>query len=71
MCLLGIQLGGVHSGCGLSALLWLTVAASAEFQQAHLHHVSSLVALGICLACVFLTCLSAFPFIRGRFHKCV
>ncbi|EFP82900.2 hypothetical protein PGT21_019700 [Puccinia graminis f. sp. tritici] len=63
------HIGGVHSGCGLSALLWLVVAASAEFQQAHLHHVTSLVALGICLACVSLTCLSAFPFIRGRFHN--
>ncbi|WAR59712.1 hypothetical protein PtB15_11B352 [Puccinia triticina] len=63
------HIGGVHSGCGLSALLWLAVASSDQFQHANLHPTSSLVALGICLACVTLTCLSAFPVVRGRFHN--
>jgi hypothetical protein len=63
--------GGVHSGCGLSALLWIIVAASVQFQEAKLHPTILLVALVICLACVALTCFSAFPIIRRPFHKCV
>jgi len=62
------HIGGVHSGCGLSALLWLLVASGARFHEGHLHPTPSLVALGICLGCVTLTCLSALPFIRRPFH---
>ncbi|PLW20512.1 hypothetical protein PCASD_15556 [Puccinia coronata f. sp. avenae] len=63
------HIGGVHSGCGLSALLWIIVAASVQFQEAKLHPTVSLVALGMCLACVALTCFSALPFIRRPFHN--
>ncbi|WAQ84130.1 hypothetical protein PtA15_4A581 [Puccinia triticina] len=63
------HVGGLHSGCGISALLWLSVASSNQFQEANRHHTIPLVALGICLACITITCFSAFPFIRGRHHN--
>ncbi|EFP82906.2 uncharacterized protein PGTG_09874 [Puccinia graminis f. sp. tritici CRL 75-36-700-3] len=63
------HIGGVHSGCGLSSLLWLAVASSNQFLEANLHHAIPSVALSICLACTTLTCLSAFPFIRKRHHN--
>ncbi|KNE90949.1 hypothetical protein PSTG_15643 [Puccinia striiformis f. sp. tritici PST-78] len=63
------HIGGVHSGCGLSSLLWLTVSSSVYFQAASVHNVVTLVSLGICQACLYLTCLSAFPFVRGRYHN--
>ncbi|OAV90555.1 hypothetical protein PTTG_08305 [Puccinia triticina 1-1 BBBD Race 1] len=63
------HIGGVHSGCGLSALLWLSVASSVYFKNTSVHNVITLISLGICQACLYLTCLSAFPFIRGRHHN--
>ncbi|KAA1068634.1 hypothetical protein PGT21_018454 [Puccinia graminis f. sp. tritici] len=63
------HIGGVHSGCGLSALLWLSVASSVYFQNASQHSIITLISLGICQACLYLTCLSAFPFVRGRHHN--
>ncbi|POW00661.1 hypothetical protein PSTT_12984 [Puccinia striiformis] len=61
--------GGVHSGCGLSAFLWQTVASYNYFREAHRHNIGFLVTLGICQACLFITCMSAFPIVRGRFHE--
>ncbi|KAH9448772.1 hypothetical protein Pst134EA_028068 [Puccinia striiformis f. sp. tritici] len=62
------HIGGVHSGCGLSAFLWQTVASYNYFREAHRHNIGFLVTLGICQACLFITCMSAFPIVRGRFH---
>jgi hypothetical protein len=64
-----LKKGGVHSGSGLSALLWLTLGSSIHFQNPSEHNIIILISLGICEACMYLTCLAAFPFIRGRHHK--
>ncbi|PLW45013.1 hypothetical protein PCASD_06977 [Puccinia coronata f. sp. avenae] len=63
------HIGGVHSGSGLSALLWLTLGSSIHFQNPSEHNIIILISLGICEACMYLTCLAAFPFIRGRHHN--
>jgi len=62
------HIGGLHSGCGLSALLWQTVASYNYFRHAKIYNIGFLMTLGICQACLLVTCLPAFPVIRGPFH---
>ncbi|MBW0461049.1 hypothetical protein O181_000764 [Austropuccinia psidii MF-1] len=63
------HIGGIHSGCGTSALVWLVIACYRHFLDAAQYHPSVLVALSICLSCVFATCVTALPVFRGPFHN--
>ena len=66
------NLGGIHSGCGMSALLWLAYAVSGMFSDGHdimpiqrLQHATA----AITLAQLLLTCMSAFPALRHLHHN--
>lgn len=63
------HIGGIHSGCGVSALLWTALTVAYHFKKVSLYPDAILVTLVICLTCLGLCCASAFPFFRGPHHN--
>lgn len=63
------HIGGIHSGCGLSVFLWHVVVTWEFFRHISWYHRAQLAMISICLACLFFTCLSAFPVFRGPHHN--
>ncbi|KAI8451272.1 hypothetical protein BY996DRAFT_4586205 [Phakopsora pachyrhizi] len=63
------HIGGLHSGSGLSAFLWLLVSSCRHFSQIQRYHPIVLISLTTCLGCILLTCISAFPVFRGPHHN--
>ncbi|CAH7677647.1 hypothetical protein BY996DRAFT_4573085 [Phakopsora pachyrhizi] len=63
------HIGGLHSGSGIAALLWILVAFYRHFSHLDRHHPIVLISLAICLGCILLTCITAFPVFRGPHHN--
>ncbi|KAG0151580.1 hypothetical protein CROQUDRAFT_36595 [Cronartium quercuum f. sp. fusiforme G11] len=62
------HIGGLHSGCGTSALFWLALSAYRHFRRPELYHPAVLTLLTISVACILITCLTAMPVVRGPRH---
>lgn len=65
------HLGGIHSGCGLSGLVWLLYKVIVDFTDADIQHDVVLIMGTITLVLVGLCALAAFPWIRNNHHKYV
>ena len=65
----GQHLGGIHSGCGLSGLIWLLYKVIMNFIDTDIQHDAVLVTGTLTLVLVGLSALSAFPWIRNNHHK--
>ncbi len=63
------HLGGIHSGCGVSGLIWLLYKVIMNFIDTDVQHDAVLVMGTITLVLVGLTALAAFPWIRNNHHK--
>ena len=63
------HLGGIHSGCGLSGLIWLLYKVIVDFTDADIQHDVVLIMGTITLVLVGLCALAAFPWIRNNHHK--
>ncbi|CAM6121386.1 unnamed protein product [Calypogeia fissa] len=63
------SVGGIHSGCGLGAIVWLVYALDHSFRNRHLASDAMLgIAIGI-LFLLFLSSLAAFPVLRHIYHN--
>lgn len=63
--------GGVHSGCGISALLWYimyTGLAIAQFKGTSAESIALATTSGLTLLCLFIIITMAHPKIRTRYH---
>ena len=63
------HLGGIHSGCAVSGLLWLLYKVVKIFMNKESQHDAVLVTGFFTLVTVGLSALSAFPWIRNNYHK--
>ena len=63
------HLGGIHSGCALSGLGWLTLKVVETFRQHDVQHDSVLIAGVFTNLAVAISALSAFPWVRNTHHK--
>ncbi|PFH52373.1 hypothetical protein AMATHDRAFT_139898 [Amanita thiersii Skay4041] len=63
------HLGGIHSGCALSGLVWLLYKVIMNFIDTRIQHPAVLVMGMITLTIVGLSALSAFPWIRNNHHN--
>ncbi|KAI8448657.1 hypothetical protein BY996DRAFT_8388018 [Phakopsora pachyrhizi] len=63
------HIGGLHSGCGFSAFLWILVANYRYFSHVKNYHPIVIISLAICAGCILLTCATAFPVVRGAYHN--
>lgn len=63
------HLGGIHSGCALSGLIWLLYKVSMNFTHTNLNHDAVLVMGIVTLLVVGLCALSAFPWVRNNHHN--
>ncbi|KAK2460547.1 hypothetical protein APHAL10511_007017 [Amanita phalloides] len=63
------HLGGIHSGCGISGLIWLLYKVIINFINTDIQHDAVLVTGTVTLVLVGLTALSAFPWIRNNHHN--
>lgn len=64
-----LHYGGIHSGCGVSSLIWLTYSSVLLAQQQVLFTVWAKTFGYAQLSLVTLACLSAVPALRFRFHN--
>ncbi|KAJ7514864.1 hypothetical protein O6H91_23G063600 [Diphasiastrum complanatum] len=63
------SLGGIHSGCGVSAVIWVMYAITRIFRLRHSTPTEILVvACGICFL-LLLSCIGAFPLLRMLHHN--
>ncbi|CAM6128381.1 unnamed protein product [Calypogeia fissa] len=63
------SLGGIHSGCGLGAIMWLVYSLVLDFQYRHIASIQIVgVGLGI-LVLLVLSALAAFPILRHLHHN--
>ncbi|EGG01672.1 uncharacterized protein MELLADRAFT_110784 [Melampsora larici-populina 98AG31] len=67
------HIGGLHSGCGVSAMLWLGLSAYQHFKnhKEKAYHPALLSILSMAILCVVMTCIVATPIVRGPRHKFV
>ncbi|KAL5529069.1 hypothetical protein ACEPAG_5043 [Sanghuangporus baumii] len=63
------HLGGIHSGCALSGLAWLTLKVVNTFRQHDVQHDSVLIAGVFTNLAVAISALSAFPWVRNTHHN--
>lgn len=57
-----LHIGGVHSGCGMSSVLWLGLAIARLLQNPQLTTAAQISIACIILILLLLACLTAFPF---------
>lgn len=62
------HIGGLHSGCGISSLLWLGLSAYEHLKNPHKFHPVVLTFLSISIGCILITCITATPLFRGKRH---
>ncbi|KAF8633735.1 hypothetical protein AX17_004391 [Amanita inopinata Kibby_2008] len=63
------HLGGIHSGCALSGLVWLLYKVIMNYIDVKIQHPAVLVMGTITLCIVGLGALSAFPWVRNNHHN--
>ncbi|KAK1302019.1 hypothetical protein QJS10_CPB12g01073 [Acorus calamus] len=63
------SLGGVHSGCGVSSLAWLTYALIMTIHHRDEYSKVIVVVASTILALLCLSCLAAFPLLRHLHHN--
>ncbi|EGG01674.1 uncharacterized protein MELLADRAFT_110786 [Melampsora larici-populina 98AG31] len=62
------HIGGLHSGCGLSALFWLGLSAYRHLKNPNHFHPVVITLLSISIGCILITCITATPIFRGKRH---
>lgn len=65
------HLGGIHSGCALSGVLWLLFKVVYNFRHLDVNHDAILIMGVITNVAVMISALSAFPWVRNTHHKYV
>jgi hypothetical protein len=63
------HLGGIHSGCALSGVLWLLLKVVNMFRTLDVQHDAVLVWGVVTNLAVMISALSAFPWVRNTHHK--
>ncbi|KAJ7219073.1 hypothetical protein GGX14DRAFT_589811 [Mycena pura] len=63
------HLGGIHSGCALSGVLWLLFKVVNNFRHLDVTHDAILIMGVVTNAAVMLSALSAFPWVRNTHHN--
>ncbi|WAR56364.1 hypothetical protein PtB15_7B212 [Puccinia triticina] len=63
------HIGGLHSGCGISAMLWLILSWAYHIMNKNLYHYLVLVSLFLSMLVTVATCFFATPLIRGLHHN--
>ncbi|EGG05620.1 uncharacterized protein MELLADRAFT_87894 [Melampsora larici-populina 98AG31] len=61
--------GGLHSGCGVGAMLWLGLSWSYHLLNRELYHSVVLGTLFLSLVIVVTTCIVATPLVRSMYHN--
>ncbi|KAJ7063099.1 hypothetical protein C8F01DRAFT_985215 [Mycena amicta] len=63
------HLGGIHSGCALSGVLWLLFKVVNSFRHLDVNHDAVLVMGVVTNVAVIISALSAFPWVRNTHHN--
>ncbi|KAF7304713.1 hypothetical protein MKEN_01185400 [Mycena kentingensis (nom. inval.)] len=63
------HLGGIHSGCALSGVLWLLFKVVMNFRHLRVNHDAILIMGVFTNAAVIISALSAFPWVRNTHHN--
>ncbi|CAH7690014.1 hypothetical protein BY996DRAFT_4612396 [Phakopsora pachyrhizi] len=63
------HIGGLHSGCGVGAMMWLVVATTFHLMHRPLYHGLVTGTLVISLIIVVITCFVATPLVRAVYHN--
>jgi len=63
------HIGGLHSGCGISAMMWLVISWAYHLLDRHLYHYLVLASLFLSMIVAFLICVLATPLVRGLHHN--
>lgn len=64
-------MGGIHSGCALSGVLWLLLKVINMFRNLDVQHDAVLIMGVVTNLAVMISALSAFPWVRNTHHKYV
>jgi len=63
------HLGGIHSGCAVSGLIWLITYVVDIYRHHGLYHSSVLATGMINLVCIIIAMMAAFPWVRNNHHN--
>ncbi|KIK59691.1 hypothetical protein GYMLUDRAFT_651800 [Collybiopsis luxurians FD-317 M1] len=63
------HLGGIHSGCALSGVLWLLLKVVNAFRTLQVQHDAVLIMGVVTNVAVMISALSAFPWVRNTHHN--
>jgi hypothetical protein len=63
------HLGGIHSGCALSGIVWLLFKVVNDFRAMKVTHDAVLIMGVVTSIAVMISALSAFPWVRNTHHK--
>ncbi|RDB24296.1 hypothetical protein Hypma_008792 [Hypsizygus marmoreus] len=63
------HLGGIHSGCALSGVIWLLFKVVMNFRHLDVNHDSILILGVVTNIAVMVSALSAFPWVRNTHHN--
>ncbi|KAF8892609.1 hypothetical protein BD779DRAFT_1436875 [Infundibulicybe gibba] len=63
------HLGGIHSGCALSGVLWLLLKVINNFRHLDVNHDAVLIMGVVTNLAVMISALSAFPWVRNTHHN--
>jgi hypothetical protein len=63
------HLGGIHSGCALSGVLWLVFKVVSNFRHLDVNHDAILIMGVLTNTAVIISALSAFPWVRNTHHN--
>jgi hypothetical protein len=64
-----LSTGGLHSGCGISAMMWLVLSWGYHIMDRHLYHYLVLASLFLSMIVAFTICALATPLVRALNHK--
>lgn len=63
------HLGGIHSGCAVSGIIWLTYKVVNTYRN-HVNEHNAILTLGLATnIAVIVTAIAAFPWVRNTHHK--
>jgi len=63
------HLGGIHSGCAISGVMWLVLKVVNNFRSRGSSHDSILIMGTVTTIAIIISALSAFPWVRNTHHK--